>query len=251
MPVPGLENPDMAIVPNPCDEAATNRNWDNVRRIMSQIVTVIQEGAGTLMASCTLQDDPLQCVPDLVTIGNFRPFCVQNPSSPVQVPTQVRNRLGIAVSGNPYALLARDPTQTAIEDQWEIVNVFNVSFTAVSAVTKSGAACTYDFGVFSAPTCNANGSTTIFTTTTARAIRELFPGCISGNLLSNEVEVEVFSKTLDETDYIEFEWDTLLVLTDVYQSVPYGNIIGFYYRVYVPCVDLVGEDTLIFVDRCA
>jgi hypothetical protein len=256
-----LDRPDQGIVPNPCGEAETNRNWDAVRRIVSNIYNSILNGqaGGTLMAEVQLAPDPVTCVEENVDVvfGTFRPLFIEDPANPMIRPTTVKNYRGLGVyetlGVKPKAYIAYDPNDTS-EQVWEIIEIDHVPVTILSdAEFQTGQGIHFTGMLATVIPCGpaADDVGVDIATVTARAIYNQSITSASGcSVVSNEVEMEVFSKTLDATDYVEYTFDSLNVLTDAYQSTPYGNILGYYYLVYVPCATLVGEDLLIYVDRC-
>lgn len=249
MATPGLSFPAGSIVPNPCGEAETNRNWDAVRRVITNIVNNINNyGSGTRIAEVGLVDDVSACVPAVVSIsaGSFRPLFLDDPANPMIVPETCLNYRMFAVANGPKAYIAYDPN----ENKWEIIEVDHALITAIVNAGKIPGAVRFITNVFTAPQCGGSGVIDL-ETTTARAIYNQGVNSSGGcTIYSNEVEMEVWSKTLDPTNYTEYTFDSLQVLTDVYQTTAYGNIMGYYYRVYAPCIQLVGEDLLIYVDTC-
>jgi hypothetical protein len=257
-----IERPDMHIVPNPCG-AEVDRNWDAVRRIFNQIITNIynSQAGGSLIAEVQLAADPVECVKPLVDVveGTFRPLFVEDPENPMIRPTVVHNyrSLGVVqqqVGVNPKGYIVFDPNDASLQ-KWELWQLDHVPVTILSdAEFISGQGIHFTGMVATVIPCGpAEDDVGVdIETVTARAIYNLGLNGVGGcSLYSNEVELEVFSSTNDPTEYVEITFDTVQVLTDVYQSSAYGNIIGYYYRLYVPCVELVGEDILIYVDRCA
>jgi hypothetical protein len=154
---------------------------------------------------------------------------------------------------NPWGYIAYDPND-ASEQKWELIQMDHIHVTILSDAEFISGEGVHFTGLTATviPCSPAQDDVGVdIETTTATAIYNLGINNVNGcSLYSNEVTLEVFSKSLDPTEYVEVTFGTVQVLTDVYQSVPYGNIIGYYYRLYVPCADLVGEDILIYVDRC-
>lgn len=250
--VPSLERPDMAIIPDPCDEAATNRNWDAVRRILVQVTNILNERAGTLMASVTLIHDPNECTPAIVFVdgGTFTPFILADPVNPIIPPTDVDNPLNFAVYPDIPALLAFNPNDNPPVGRWKIVNVYHETYQVLTDFAYTGSALEWHFQVVNSPVCSSVGTDDI-PLETGRAIYQLDLSRTNGcSLTSQQMTIQGFATALDPATYEEAVFDSVQVLTDVYQSTPYGNILGYYYRLWVPCVDLVGEDLLIYVDRC-
>ncbi len=256
------DRPDQWIVPNPCGEAETNRNWDAVRRIVTNIYNNIQNGlaGGTLMAEVELVPDPVTCVKEDVEIvaASFRPLFVEDEANPMIRPPTVKNFRGLGVAEQqigvrPKGYIVFDPNVES-QDRWELVQIDHIQATILSdAEFQSGAGIHFTGVVATVIPCGpAEDDVGVdIPTVTARAIYNQGINNVNGcSVYSNEVELEVFSKTLDATDYVEYSFDNASVLTDVYQSTPYGNILGYYYRLYIPCAVLIGEDLLIYVDRC-
>lgn len=253
---------EKTIVPNPCGEAETNRNWDAVRNIITNIYETIQNGTGggTRMAEVELIPDPEVCVKEDVEIvqASWRPLYVEDPANPMVRPTSVKNFRGLGVAEQqiglrPKGYIVFDPNVESL-DRWELVQVDHISVTILSNAEFIAGQGVHFTGVVATviPCGPAEGEVGVdIETVTARAIYNLGVNNVNGcSLYSNEVEMEVFSTTLDPTDYVEFTFDNVNVITDVYQGTPYGNILGYYYKVYAPCVTLVGEDLLIYVDTC-
>lgn len=258
----GILRPEATIVPNPCGDTETNRNWDAVRKILNQIINNIYNGkaGGTLIAEVSLVPDPVECVKEDVTVapGTFRPLFIEDPANPMIRPETVKNyrRLGVAesqVGVLPKAYIAFDPNDESLQ-KWEILNIDHISATILSdAEFTSGQGIHFTGVVATVIPCGPTEDDVgvDIETTTARALYAVGINGVNGcSLYSNEVELEVFSATNDPTEYVEFSFDSVQVLTDVYQATAYGNILGYYYRLYVPCATLVGEDLLIYVDRC-
>lgn len=249
--LPGIKLPK--VVPNPCGEAETNRNWDAVSNFFNNVVTTIINNLGTRLAEIELTPDINSCQEAIVFTNpiTFRPLYLDDPNNPTIPPEWVHNyrALGVAefeVGVKPVGYIAFDPN----EEEWELIQVDHVPIDTLGRVTKVPGGVAFDGDKITAPYCGAN--TAELETVLARAISALGlqndgSSCI---LYSNEVELEVFAATSDPTNYVEVEFESVQVLTDLAQLGANGDIYGFYYSIYVPCSSAIGFELLIPVDTC-
>ena len=240
------------IVPNPCG-AEVNRNWDAVGDFFNNVVTYITNHLGTKLAEIELLPALNDCQPAIVftTPITFRPLYLDDPANPTIPPEWVRNYRGLGVASEevgvkPVGYIAFDPNT----NEWELVQIDHVRVETLGEVVKVSGGVNFIGNVITAPYCGEHADS--IATVQARALRAL--GLTDGGstciLHSNEVELEVFSSTADPADYEEIAFEAVQVLTDVYQAGAYGNIVGYYWRIFTPCSSLVGEEILIYVDRC-
>ncbi len=237
------------IVPSPCGEEV-NRNWDAVREIINNIVNNYYL-RGSLIAEIALVPVGDECAGDPVATDpdTFRPLFQEDPANPMIRPTEVYNPRGLGILNSDKAYIVFDPNDPSMQ-RWEIMQVDHTEVDVLSDATfTAGLGINFEGVKIRAQTCEPIAA--LIPTVTARAIRALeLSGTGGCSIISNEIELEVLGATDDSTDYVEITFDSLQVLTDVYQDGAYGNIYGYYYQVYAPCINLVGPDLLIYVDTC-
>jgi hypothetical protein len=240
------------IVPSPCG-AEVDRNWDAVGDFFNNVVTYIVNNLGTKLAEIELVPGLTDCQPEIVfTVPiTFRPLYLDDPANPTIPPEWVWNYRGLGIAEFEAGVAVKGYIAwDANTNEWELVQVDHVRIETLGSVEKVPGAVEFIGNVITAPYCGAHEDS--IDTVLARALRAL--GLQDGGgtciLYSNEVELEVFDSTTDPADYEEISFEAVQVLTDVYQAGAFGNIVGYYWRIFTPCSSLVGEEILIYVDRC-
>lgn len=248
-PIAQLENPAAAIVPHPCSQAAENRNTDAIRRILKEHYTEIRKIGTRLARAIVSREATEDCDAQQVSIGSFELMGEDDPDDPIEIPQLAHNEMTIALKDGVKVYMAYDPTNSTVS-HWKIFQAQHSYMNVVTDVEKSGSDCTITLRDISAPTCDTIGQSIVFSTVTQRLVYDQSISNDNGcSIVSSDATVEVFDTDVDPVTRIEYSFDNVNVLTDVYQ-VANGTITGYYYRIYAPCITLVGEDPLIYTTTC-
>lgn len=249
-----IPNPGL-IDTHPCNAQAAARSMNTVKTIIKKVTKIINRG---LLASAVLDHQPtLDCTAcqaedtlGIVSIdpSTFELWGTDDPDDPVTPPTKVLNYFSMALKHGANVLLAYNPNEGNPDRKWRIIETDHVCRHFVTGIRKEGSSVVYDTLDVSGPACEMPGGGTVFTTTTASALRLIEQdGCV---INTYPVLLEVFDAEngTDPTPAIEFT-ESVEVMTDVFQAGD-GDIWGSFLTIIVPCIGSAGSALLIPVADC-
>lgn len=247
--IEGLRPP--RLIPHPCSQAATDRNWDAVREAINDIHNHLNTLGGTRIAEVLLQPDPDECVKEIVYVSQFRPLFLDDPADPMPHPTDVDNRRGFGVAQNPgtglnpKGYIAYDPNL----ERWELIEVDHVHTYVVTGAEKVEGGLALTGSPFTIIPCFGE-TTTISTIETVKTSMIRLLDKDDCSIMSKSTEVEVFSSTPSD-DYVSeilFE-EVVNLIGDIYQDGD-GNIVAYYTPIRPICSGVPFEEIVLYTDPC-